>query len=349
MGDPVDIRLREYRPRSRLRNPVHVVHRAAVAAVDAHAHIGRWLTGDTWAAPDVAELIDRMDACNVSALVNFDGRWGPELDANLDRYDRRYPDRFATLCQVDWAGADDPGSGDRLAASLARSVERGARGLKVWKDLGLRIRDAAGDLILPDRPALSPVWEKAAELGVPVAIHTADPVAFFDPVDHRNERYEELSAHPEWSWAGSAYPTFQRLVDALEHLVASHPQTTFVGVHVGCFAEDLGWVGRMLDTYSNFLVDTAGRVAELGRQPRGARALITRHPDRVLFGTDQCPPYQSNYKPYFRFLETADEYFPYSPKDPPPAGRWQISGVDLPLTVLEQVYARNARRLYLPG
>lgn len=287
-----------------------------------------------------------MEACNLRAIVNLDGRWGEELEDNLDRYDRAHPGRFATCCHVDWTAAVASGDVGRAAAdSLRASVAAGAKGIKVWKDLGLHVRDTAGALILPDDRRLGPLWEAAGELGVPIFIHTADPVAFFDPIDASNERYEQLLAHPEWSFADPSFPRFDRLIDALEGLVAANPGTTIVGVHVGGYAENLGWVGRMLDTYPNFHVDIAARVAELGRQPRATRDLIVNHPDRVLFGIDEFPPVPENYAIYFRFLETADEGFAHSTEEVPLMGRWTIAGVDLPDDVLAKVYARNALRL----
>lgn len=201
---------------------------------------------------------------------------------------------------------------------------------------------------MPDDPRLGALWETAGLLGVPVAIHTADPVAFFDPVDQRNERMEELLARPDWSFCDPSYPGFDRLIAALETVVAAHPATTFIAVHAGCYAEDLAWVSRMLDSYPNFHIDIAARIAELGRQPRATRALILKYPDRVLFGTDEIPPNQATYQTYFRFMETPDECFPYSPADPPGSGRWQISALNLPADVLGQVYAANAKRL-IPG
>jgi predicted TIM-barrel fold metal-dependent hydrolase len=202
--------------------------------------------------------------------------------------------------------------------------------------------------VLPDDRRLAPLWEAAAELGVPVFIHTADPVAFFDPVDERNERLEQLLAHPEWSFADPSFPRFERLIEALEGLVAAQPDTTFVGVHAGGYAEDPVWVGRMLDAYPNLHVDVAARVAELGRQPRAVRELVVSHPDRVLFGIDEFPPAAESYAIYFRFLETGDEHFPHSTEDVPLMGRWAISGLDLPDDVLRKVYAGNALRL-VPG
>ena len=196
-----------------------------------------------------------------------------------------------------------------------------------------------------DDPRLAPCGPLIAEAGIPVLVHTADPAAFFEPLDATNERLEELVAHPDWHFHGPQFPPLKRLLDALEHVVAANPAIPFIGAHVGCYAEDLAWVDRMLTSYANFNVDIAARIAELGRQPRATRRLVMKHPDRVLLGTDESPPDTSCYRRYLRFLSTDDEYFPYSESDPPGTGRWRISAIDLPGNVLAQVIAGNAERL----
>jgi predicted TIM-barrel fold metal-dependent hydrolase len=338
--------LGEYLPRPALSVAEHPIEKARWVAVDAHGHLGKWLSdAGSWVVGDLPRLLAVMDAARVRAIVNLDGRWGAELEENLTRYDRRYPGRFVTFCHVDWAETAAPGFGGRLAQSLRRSVATGARGLKVWKDLGLNLVDDRGRLLLPDDRRLGPLWDAAGEAGVPVVIHIADPVAFFDPVDGHNERFEELTRYPDWSCSHLGRSHYHRLIEALEDLVGAHPGTTFVGAHIAGAAEDLDLVERLLDAHANLCIDIAARVAELGRQPRRARELMLRHADRVLFGIDGCPPDMREYAIAFRFLETDDEHFAYSPDEPPPQGRWRISGLGLPDDVLKKVYADNARRV----
>jgi predicted TIM-barrel fold metal-dependent hydrolase len=356
-----DLRLAEYEPASTLTLPEHRVERARFAAFDAHAHLGRWLRPEAdwmvsdvagqcdgpWAIADVGAFVEILEGLNVAASVNLDGRWGAELEANLDRYDRAHPGRFLTFCQLAWGrAADGDGFADSLVRDLERAAAAGARGLKVWKTLGLGFRDRRGRLLRPDDERIAPVFAAAGELGLPVLIHTADPVAFFRPVDRHNERLEELLRHPEWSFAGPEFPSHRRLMESFEALVAAHPRTTFIGAHVAGWVENLGWVSRMLDDHPNLHIDIAARIGDLGRQPRAARALILAHPDRIVFGTDELPPSAAGYRRYFRFLETADECFAYTEESPPPSGRWTISALDLPDPVLEAVYAANARRLF---
>jgi predicted TIM-barrel fold metal-dependent hydrolase len=179
-----------------------------------------------------------------------------------------------------------------------------------------------------------------------VVIHVADPVAFLDPLDAHNERWEELQAHPEWQFPSPPYPPFLSIVNGLARLVLHHPRTTFVGAHVGCDAENLAWVGDLLDRAPNFHVDIAARIAELGRQPYSTRRFFLRYADRILFGTD-LPAALPMVQIHYRFLETDDEHFSYGLSDPPDQGRWRTYGLDLPKEVLEKVYIRNTERVML--
>ena len=342
-----DLPLREWLPRPTLSVTTTEVPRPAVPAIDAHNHLGRWLSADgSWMIRSVPALLRVMDERNVTHIVNLDGRWGDELRANLARYDEAQPGRFSTFAHLDWSLLAEPRPTQRLIAMLEQAKRAGAKGLKVWKDLGLHVRDAAGRRVLPDDRRLIPVWQAAGELGLPICIHTADPVAFFQPLDRHNERVDELGAVPEW-WFGDRrrFPTFARLMRSLEGAIASAPGTRFMGAHVGCYAENLGWVTRMLDEHPNFVVDIAGRLGEIGRQPRAFRRLVTTHPDRVVFGTDCFPVDSKTYALHFRFLESDDEHFPYWAWDgAPPQGRWHISAVHLPTGALAKVYAANAAR-----
>ena len=186
------------------------------------------------------------------------------------------------------------------------------------------------------------VASNTARLGIPVMFHTADPDAFFLPIDEKNERYEELAAHPDWGFHGAHYSK-KELLDQRDRVIARHPKTTFVGAHVAESGENLARAVSLLETYPNVYVDISARASELGRQPYSARALFLKFPDRILFGADLLPE-ESMYRLYFRFLETADEYFEY-PSHASRQGRWNIYGLHLPDDVLRKVYRDNALRL----
>jgi predicted TIM-barrel fold metal-dependent hydrolase len=172
--------------------------------------------------------------------------------------------------------------------------------------------------------------------------HTADPDAFFTPIDRFNERYEELAAHPDWSFYSSQVSKTS-LLEQRNQVIARHPGTTFVCAHLAESSEDLSYVANLLDRYPNLYVDISARTAELGRQPYTAREFMVKCADRILFGTDLIPDIEM-YRLYYRFLETDDQYFEY-PSHASRQGRWNIYGIHLPDNVLRKVYRENALKL----
>lgn len=346
-SDKPDLLLKEFLPIAMLRRPLSDLGQAAWPIIDVHNHLGKWLhPNHEWVIPDVNALLENMEAVNVKAIVNLDGRWGAELDENIARYDSCFPDKFATFCHLDWTRLKEVNATEMLIKDLHRAKNQGARGIKVWKDLGLHVRDGFEKLVLPDDRRLTDVFTAAGELGLPILVHTADPIAFFQPLDGTNERFEELQNEPTWWFGGAEFPSFDRLMSALETAIKNSPHTIFIGAHVGCAAEDLDWVNRMLSDYPNFYVDLGGRLGELGRQPIRFRKLVECHPSRILFGTDQYPFNVPGIKTYRRFIETEDEHFAYSADDEtPPQGRWNISGSHIPIELQAGLYSENAKRL----
>jgi predicted TIM-barrel fold metal-dependent hydrolase len=356
------LRLEEFEPKSMLHVPEHRVERPRFRVIDFHTHLtwsGRTAKGQdnaeavTTIAP-ASDLLPVMDRKDVSVMVNFTGGRGAGLVQTVGRFDAAHAGRFLTFTEPWWSRANEPDYPAFQAAEIERAHRAGARGVKVLKTLGLYLRDPHGTLIAVDDPRFDPMWETCAALGLPVAIHVADPEAFFSPIDRFNERYEELYHHPDWSFHGRDFPGFRALIEARDRLFARHPRTPWVALHVGHQAEDLDAVARMLDRFSEVTVDLGARIGELGRQPRAARRFFDRYQDRILFGTDAVPnghetPQQifgeTLYEIYYRFLETEDEYFDYAPAPVPPQGRWRIYGLGLPDDILRKVYYNNAARL----
>jgi predicted TIM-barrel fold metal-dependent hydrolase len=326
----VDLRLSDFEPKSMLVTPVHAIERAKFSAIDYHNHLD---------AQDPREVLKIMDACGIERVVNITMKTGAEAFAMIERFHAAAPERFSTVAWMDWSDLHSTGFFERCVDRLERFVEAGACGMKLWKDLGLSLRDASGEMLRVDDERLAPMFEKAGALGVPVMFHTADPDAFFLPIDRHNERYEELAAHPDWGFSETRYTKLELLAQR-DRVFARHPETRFVAAHVAERAEDLTYVADLLDRYPNVWLDISARVAELGRQPYTARKFFLRFADRILFGTDLVPDTEM-YRGYFRFLETADEYFEY-PTHASRQGRWNIYGIDLPDEVLKKIYRDNA-------
>ena len=322
--------------------------------IDVHTHFG----------PDsVGRMVELMDKYGIDAVVNLSGDFpGRGLEMQLDAA-KQAPGRIFVFCNLDWREPQrGPGYGPRMADSLVKSKALGAVGLKIPKGLGIGFIDFTGELIAVDSPELDVVFDKAGDLGLPIAIHTGDPVAFWQPPTPENERIDELAVHPAWSFYGQPVPSWEELFAALERRIARHPKTTFISVHFGNAPEYPARVAALLETYPNLYVDTAARVPEIGRKAEEVRALFLKHPDRILFGTDlgvgrdpndlmlgstgANPPTPAEIDHFFaatwRFFETRDKAFAHPT---PIQGKWTIDGIGLPPDVLAKVYGKNAERL----
>ena len=360
--DP-DLPLRRYEPKSALTVPRTQIERAAFPVIDMHTHMGfpaQRKEGEPdrgarrFLAPP-SELLPVMDRRNVRMLINLTGGYGDGLPDSISSYDKAHPGRFMSFTEPWLSRAEEPGYPRFQADQIEKARKQGAAGLKILKTLGVYLREhETGKLVTIDDPRFDPMWDVCGQLGIPVAIHTADPVAFFDPIDRHNERFEELVNHPDWSFHGPDFPPRRDLIDARNRVIAKHSRTQFIGLHVGNNSENLAACAESLDRYPNFAVEFGARIGELGRQPRESRKFFDKYQDRVLFGTDATPngvqyPQQLFgdllYQIYFRFLETEDEYFDYAPAAVPPQGRWKIYGLGLPEGILRKVYHENAEQL----
>ncbi len=326
----------EYEPRSTLSVPARPVTRAKLPFIDVHGH-----QNGRMPAEQLDGIVREMDNINMAVMVNLSGGTGDRLAATVRNMKGRYPNRFVVFATLSYDDVDSPDYGERAAARLERDVANGAQGLKIFKNLGMWLRDSAGNRVATDDPRFDPIWEKCAQLGIPVLIHTGDPKQFWEPHDRFNERWLELKQRPRRKRPPE--PTWEQIMGEQWNVFRKHPRTTFIAAHLSWLGGDLARLGRLFDELPNMHAEIGAVLAELGRQPRFARAWFIRYQDRVLFGKDAWNP--SEYHVYFRTLETADEYFDYYRSR---HGFWKLYGLDLPDEVLRKLYYRNALRI-IPG
>src|SRR5262245_48576279 len=310
--------LKDYSPKSTLVTRQTLIDKPKFPVVDIHCH---------WTLErDPHALLAAMDDLRETRDINLSGGYGEQLKQMLTKFTAAAPDRLLIFANIDFKRIDEPDFGSHMAADLEQARQLGARGLKIFKDLGLTIKDKSGRVVPIDDPRLDPIWDKCAELKMPVLIHAGDPIAFFQPIDRNNERWMQLRRHRDWNFDGPGFPTYDQVLAQQDRMIARHPRTVFISAHLSNSGEDLQRLSHWLDERPNVYVDLSGRVAELGRQPYSARRFLIRHQDRVLFGTDRYPgrPDQPRNRIYYRFLETDDEYFNYYDHTFPPEGEWKI-------------------------
>lgn len=327
----------DYDPPSSLKVEEHRLTRAKFPFIDIHNHQGNWNTAD------LSGLIKEMDKLNMGMMINLSGRGfrssGDHLEKSVDNIQKQFPNRFVVFTNVDFGAIDDPDWTARTVKQLEADVKRGAKGLKIYKSLGMSSRDSKGNRIHIDDPRIDPVWAKCGELGIPILIHAADPKQFWQPIDKNNERWLELKLHP-----GRRHDTdtvkWERIIAEQHNIFKKHPKTIFINAHLGWFGSDLKKLSQLMDRYPNMVTEVGAVIAELGRQPRAAKAFLTKYQDRVLFGKDSWVP--DEYETYFRVLETEDEYFPYHKRY---HAFWRMYGIGLPDDILKKIYYKNALRI----
>lgn len=324
--------VQEYEPKSTLVVPEHPVPRAKYPVIDVHSHHRN-------TSPErLDQVVREMDELNLRVLINLSGGSGQRLKNMVESMKGRHAKRFGVFANIDFDGIGNANWGRQAAEQLEADVQNGAQGLKFFKNFGLSVKRPDGTRVPVDDPALNPIFETCARLGIPVLIHVGDPGPFFEPVDRFNERWLELTTLPNRRHPPP--PTFEELNDERDRLIARHPKVNFIVAHLGWHGNDLGRLGRLMDKYPNFYTEVGAVLAELGRQPFTGREFMVRYQDRVLFGKDSYRP--DEYPYYWRVFETRDEYFEYYRRR---HAFWRLYGLDLPDETLKKVYYKNALRL----
>lgn len=336
-GEPQRMDFELYDPPSTLVVPENPVHRSRFPFIDVHSH--HW----NMAEQDLAFLAKQMDTLNMGIVVNLSGRGGNALKAQADNIAKHgLQHRMVLFSNISFNGMDEPDWTENALKQLEFDVQNGARGLKIYKNLGMDVKDSKGRVPVDD-PRIDPIWAKCGELGIPVLIHTADPMPFWLPQDESNERWLELKTHPRRKRSDENPAPWDQIISEQHNVFKKHPGTKFINAHMGWYPNDLHRLGALLDAMPNMYVEIGAVIAELGRQPRMARMFFEKYQDRILFGKDAYNP--GEYPTYFRVLETADEYFPYYKRY---HAFWRMYGLELPDEILKKVYYKNALRI-IPG
>jgi predicted TIM-barrel fold metal-dependent hydrolase len=344
---PLDAKMdfEEYDPPSSLVVEEHRLAKAKFPFIDIHNHQGNMDSGD------LNKLITDMDKLNMAVMNNLSGRGfssngandfsgnDEHLNKSLSNIGKNFPNRFILFTTISFVGIDDPNWGFNTAKQIEDNVKAGAKGLKIYKSLGLGVTDKSGKRIPIDDPRIDAVWAKCGELGIPVLIHSADPKQFWEPIDKNNERWLELKTHPGRRY-GDKEVKWQTLIDEQHRVFKKHSKTKFIDAHLGWYGNDLQKLATLLDQMPNVYTEIGAVIAELGRQPRAAKAFLTKYQDRVLFGKDSWVP--AEYETYFRVLETEDEYFQYHKRY---HAFWRMYGLGLSDDVLKKIYYKNALSL----
>jgi len=336
----------EYSPKSTLVVDENKIYRSKFPFIDVHSH--------HWDMPiqDLSTLVSEMDSLNMAYLINLSGSglatfFGKQdlmeknLTSSIKNVKENFPKRFGVFFNINFNRIDDENFRRNTTLLINDAVNQGAIGLKVYKNLGLNLRDSKGKRVPVDDERLDFIWEECAKLNIPVLIHSGEPKAFFDPIDKFNERWLHAREKPNSFRSNDQYPAFEKVMLEQHNMFRKHSKTTFINAHFGWYANDLSKLSKILDELQNVSVEFGAVINELGRQPRAAKKFFIEYQDRILFGKDIYK--KDEYYIYFRVLETSDEYIQYYRKR---HGLWRLYGMGLPDDVLKKIYYENALKMF---
>jgi predicted TIM-barrel fold metal-dependent hydrolase len=229
---------------------------------------------------------------------------------------------------------------------LDENFDRGAIAVKIWKNIGMEIKDSNGKFILPDNPKFTPIYEEIAKRGKTLMSHVAEPDVAWGPPDPTDPSWSYYKENPQWYLGDKpGYPSKKAILEARDHILASNPKLRMVGVHLGSMEKDLDGIAQHLDRYPNFAVDTAARMDYLMEAPpEKVRAFLIKYQDRILYGTDldllatanveeELQDWRSTYIRDWMFLATDQTIEEHGRKS---------HGLKLPESVLRKIYRTNA-------
>jgi len=318
---------------------------------DAHMHVE---------VEDPEQVLRYLDTCAIEKAVVLNGGWSRD-SPNLEheRSERigyelleRYPTRFAVFSTVDFSHMDEPDFVSGAVAHFEQTVLRGASGLK------LLLGKPDSHWMALDDPRVGALYDKAAEMRVPVTVHVGDPAAFWERNSPDSFWYGVLRKCPHWDYRGKPVPSREQLFEEQRRMLDKHPDTVFICAHMGGRAESLGNLGDLLDRYANLYVDTTAYEPLMGQDPQESRAFLVKYQDRVLFGTDNCPgsPVDAlssaqDLRIAVLRMRTRRLFYETDSEQVNLDGFWlrrpgyTIKGVNLPAAVISKIYRENACRL----
>ena len=334
---PETLLLKNYRPQSLYRTPTTHIEKARYPIIDVHSH--PYAESPT----DLQQWIENMKKAGIEKTLILSHDHGAKFDSIFAIYSK-YPDQFEVWCGFDYTGYDKPGFGPAAVAELERCYKLGARGVGELGDKGKGLyycTPPAYGMHLDD-PRMDPLLEKCAELGMPINIHVAEPIWFYQPMDSTNDGLMNA-----YHWRLDNQPGIvghQGMVQILERAVKRHPKTTFIACHFANCDYDLTILGDLFDKYPNLYADISARYAETAPIPRFVRNFYEKYQDRLLYGTDMGFDLDM-YRITFRILESWDEHFYERDQF---GYHWALNGFGLSDEVLQKVYRNNAIKVLRP-
>src|ERR1700691_782063 len=318
---------------------------AAIHPIDVHVHVFK-------TDPAFQTMLERLNLKLMDILVMDDSNpHRKQLQGQIDDAQALVGSSHGhvALCTTfdPYKFADASFSGDAVK-QIDSDFAQGAVAVKIWKNVGMEIKDGGGQYVMADDPKFEPIYKDTAPHGKPLMTHQAEPDVAWGPPDPADPSWSYYQDNPQWYVANRpGFPSKQKILEARDHVLAENPTLRMVGVHLGSMERDLDNIARHLDKYPNFAIDTAARMDYLMLMPpEKVTTFLVKYQDRVLYGTDldlhaddevadALTEWRSTYARDWRFLATGETLTV--------EGK-QVHGLNLPGPVLQKIFRSNAIR-----
>jgi len=322
---------------------------AGMRPIDVHVHVFK-------TDPAFQSLLERLNLKLLNILVmddtlSYRKQLQPQINDALALM-RSGRGHIAMCTTFDPYKFNDPDFDAESIKQINRDFEHGAVAVKIWKNVGMEIKDSQGRFIMADDAKLQPIYKDIAQHGKTLMTHLAEPDVAWGPPDASDPSWSYYQENPQWFlYSKPGFPSKQQILKARDRVLAENPHLRMVGVHLGSMEKDLDNIAARFDRYPNFAVDTAARMEYLMIAPtEKVRTFLINYQDRVLYGTDldllatadvpeTLQEWQRTYARDWRFLAT-DEAFESE-------GR-KVHGLKLPPAVLQKIFRENALH-WIPG
>lgn len=322
---------------------------ADLLKIDVHSHVFEDI-------PELNAMLRRMNIRTVNICNNgTDGHLETMHRIAIELH-QKHPDLYPFVSTFDLTRRNEPGYTNDVIAWLDHTFRQGAVGVKIWKEIGIDIKDRDGAFILPDDPLFDPIYAFIARRGKVLHAHLAEPIDAWLPLDPDSPHYPYYSNNPEWHLYGKPeYPTHAAIIAARDRILEKHPGLVVLAAHLGSLEHDLESIAERLERYPNLYIEVAARTRNLTRHPpEKVRALFLKYPDRILYGVDASwKPYRSGpatdilRRAHIARLEQCylSDYAYYAGSGEILYNGRTVQALNLPREVLEKFYHQNAQRL----
>jgi hypothetical protein len=318
----------------------------SVKKFDSHIHLN---TDDT-------TFIKQAERDNLRMLVIVDDRpFGITMEHQqkiIRKQLKVFPEQLFYATTFSVKNFNQPGWQEETLAYLQDSFDKGAIAVKVWKNIGMDLKDGNGKFVMIDHPKFDTIINFLEKNNITLIGHLGEPRECWLPLEQMIFHKGYYESHPEYHmYLHPEYPSYEDQINARDNMLEKHPNLRFIGAHLGSLEWNLDELAKRLDKYPNMAVDLA-RMTDLNyhamKDWQKTRDFFIKYQDRLLNATDiqvRTPEdpaamnrgHHNSRLQHWKFF-TTDETFPM------PIIEGEYKGLKLPKEVVDKIYRKNAER-----